>query len=687
MKNNKLILTGLLMTLFVTIMIGFTDCKSKKEKTDVVAAIDTANIDKTVLPGVDFYQYSNGNWIKNHPVPDEYSRYGAFDILQEKNYNDLKSILEDASKDEKAEKSSNKRKIGNFYTSGMDTAKIEKDGISPLADEFALIDNIKTIEDFQKEVAHLHTIGIYPLFFIYAAQDEKNSEMVITQLAQGGLGLSDRDYYLSKDPRSQEILEGYKKHVNKMFTLLGNDETKAKAATEEIINIETKLAEVSWTRLELRDPIKGYNKFKLEDLQKKNPNLNWTNYFSNIGLANAGDINVGQPSFFENMSKLLKDISIDSWKTYLRWNLIHGTASFLSSEFENENFDFYGKVMSGKTKMQPRWKRVLRTVSGGMGEAVGQVYVEKFFPAEAKTKMVTLVNNLKTCLSERIENLAWMGVETKKAAKEKLNTMNVKIGYPDVWRDYTKLEIGTESYVKNIMNNDKFEFEFMINKIGKPVDRNEWYMSPQTVNAYYSPTMNEIVFPAGILQPPFFFKDADDAVNYGAIGTVIGHEMTHGFDDQGRQYDKEGNLVDWWTKEDAEKFTKQTAVLVEQYDNFKMLDSLHVDGKLTLGENIADVGGLTVSLNALKSVLAKSGDTTKIDGFTPLQRFFLSYSQVWSQSIRDKELMRRLKEDVHSPGNARVNGAIVNIPEFYDAFSVKESDPMFLKEEKRAKIW
>jgi len=687
MKRRKIQLTSLIILSFLIVMTGLTNCKNKTEKKDAVAAIDTANMDKSVKPGTDFFMYANGGWIKKHPVPDEYSRYGAFEVLIEKNYTDLKTIMEESSKDTKAEKNSNKKKIGDFYASGMDSAKIDKDGIKPLNDEFKLIDAIKTKEDLQKEIAHLHTVGVYPLFYIYAAQDEKNSEMVITQLLQGGLGLADRDYYISKDARSKEILDGYKKHLVNMFKLMGIDEKTATKNEESIVKIETKLAEASWSRLELRDPVKGYNKYTLDELQKKSSEIKWSEYFTGLGLAKPGDINVGQPSFFVAMSKLLKEVSIEDWKTYLTWNLVNSNASYLSSAFEKEHFDFYSKVLSGKTKMQPRWKRVLNAVNGGLGEAVGQVYVDTFFPPESKTSMVELVSNLKASLKERIQGLTWMSKETKTAALAKLEIMNVKIGYPDKWRDYSKMEVTRDSYVKNVMNADKFEFAYLMSKIGKKVDKMEWHMTPQTVNAYYNPNLNEIVFPAAILQPPFFNKDADAAVNYGAIGTVIGHEMTHGFDDQGRQYDKDGNLKDWWTKDDADSFTKQTTVLVDQYNDYKILDSLHVDGELTLGENIADVGGITVALNALKSVWKKTNDTAKVDGFTPLQRFFLSYAQVWRMSIRDKELMRRLKEDVHSPGMARVNGVVRNIPDFYEAFAISTSDVLYLAPEKRAKIW
>ncbi|MGD0711047.1 MAG: M13 family metallopeptidase [Bacteroidales bacterium] len=676
-------------TLFIMMITMITACNTNKGKENKLAepAIDKKNMDTTVNPGANFFMFANGGWIKNNPVPEEYSRYGAFEVLQEKTYKDLKSILEDASKDDKADKNSNKRKIGDFYSSGMDSVKIDKEGAKPLDDEFKLIDAIKTKNDLQNEIVHLHTIGNYPFFMIYAAPDEKNSEMVIARLRQGGIGLPDRDYYLGKDARSKDIRDNYKIHIAKMFELLGDDKKKAEGSAENILKIETRLAEASWKRVDLRDPVKGYNKYKLDELQKKVPFISWKDYFSGIGISGIKEVNVGQPSFFEKLSDLMQEVSIDSWKTYLRWHLISSNASYLSSDFEKEHFNFYSKVLSGKTKMQPRWKRVLNTVDGGMGEAVGQVYVDKFFPPEAKKSMLELVMNLKESLKERIQTLTWMSKDTKVQALAKLEVMNVKIGYPDKWIDYSKLEISRESYVKNVMNSDKFEFAYLMNKVGKPVDKQEWHMSPQTINAYYNPNMNEIVFPAAILQPPFFNKDADVAINYGAIGAVIGHEMTHGFDDEGRQFDKNGNLKDWWTKEDAANFIKQTNVLIDQYNSFKILDSLHVDGKLTLGENIADFGGITVSLNALKKVWKTTGDTASIDGFTPLQRFFLSYGQVWRMTIRDKDQMRKLKEDVHAPGVARVNAVVRNVPELYEAFKIKPTDPLYYAPDKRAKIW
>jgi len=686
MKKRNIKFQVLTLFIMIAIMAVFLNFKPMTEVKGG-KALDTLNMDKAIKPGADFFSYANGGWIKKHPVPDEYSRYGAFEVLIEKNYVDLKSILEESSKDTKALAGSNKKKIGDFYKSGMDSAKIATEGIKPLADEFKLIDAVKTKDDLLKEIAHLHTIGVNVLFGVYSGQDEKNSEMVIAQLHQGGLGLADRDYYLSKDKRSTDIRIAYKKHLVNMFKLMGDDTAKAGKNATEIMKLETSLADASWTRLALRDPIKGYNKYTLDQLQKSSPEFDWKNYFIAIGLPVPGDINVGQPSFFESLSKIMKETSIDDFKTYMRWHLLNGSATLLSPEFEKEHFDFYSKALSGKTKMQPRWKRVLNLISGCMGEALGQVYVEKFFPAESKIAMIELVNNLKASLKERIQNLAWMSSATKTEALAKLDAIVVKIGYPDKWRDYSTLDISSDSYLKNVMNAEKFEFAFDINKIGKKVDRTEWDMTPQTVNAYYNPNMNEIVFPAAILQPPFFSKDADPAVNYGGIGTVIGHEMTHGFDDQGRLYDKSGNLKDWWTSADSANFMKQTSVLVDQYDHLKILDTLHVDGSLTLGENIADLGGITVSLNALKSVLKKTGDTAKIDGYTPYQRFFLSFAQVWRMTIRDKEQMRRLKEDVHSPGVARVNAVVRNVPEFYSAFNIRTGDALYIASDKRAKIW
>ncbi|NVO01632.1 MAG: M13 family peptidase [Bacteroidetes bacterium] len=679
---------------FSMVLLGLTSY-SQKQMTTIIntnsneASINPENMDLSVNPGEDFFKYANGTWVKKNPIPGEFSRYGSFEVLAEKNNKALKTLMESAVNNKAAVKCSPGKQIGDFYAAGMDTVKIEKDGISFLKNEFDLISKITSSKEAQLVLAHFNYIGIRPLFNFYSGQDEKNSEMVIAQLYQGGIGLADRDYYLNDDSRSKEILKEYKKHLIKMFELLGDNNTLALSEAEIIINIETKLAKASMSRLEQRDPNKIYNKMDLAGLIKISPNFDWNQYFSSIGLKNPGDINVGQPLFFAEISNIVNEINTEEWKVYLKWNLLRKTAPYLNKAFVDENFNFYSKVLSGQTKMKERWKRVLNSTNDAMGELVGQLYVEQNFSPEAKASMLDLVANLKVALKSRIEKLEWMADTTKLLAAEKLAAMNVKIGYPDKWIDYSKLQVSRESYVMNVLNGNKFSFELDLSKIGKPVDRNEWGMFPQTVNAYFNPTMNEIVFPAAILQAPFFDVNADAAVNYGGIGSVIGHEMTHGFDDQGRLYDKKGNLNDWWTVQDAEKFKQHTQVLVDQYNAYFVLDTLHVDGELTLGENIADVGGVTVAYVALQNALKSKSKTVndKLDGFTLQQRYFLSFAQVWRQNIRDKELMRRLKEDVHSPGVARVNCTLFNIPEFYNAFPVKTTDKLYKSEQNRAKIW
>ena len=672
------------MTGSVMLMTTTMSCKPKAIEEQ---AINAANMDTTVKPGDNFYQYANGAWLKSNPIPGDYSRYGAFEVLGEENYKQLQTIMDEASKDKNAEAGTVRQKIRDFYNTGLDTVKIEKDGFNPIKAELAKVDALKTSEDIQKMVTDHHAIGSYPLFYFFGSPDEKNSNMVIAQLYQGGLGLPDRDYYLGDDPRSKEIRAEYLKHVAKMFELIGEDATQAAKDAAIVMQIETGLAKVSSTRLELRDPISNYNKMNLEGIQKIAPKFGWASYFKGIGLAKTDEINVGQIKFFTGMAELLNTIPAEQWKVYLRWNVVNEAAAYLSSGFEKQNFAFFGTVLSGKTVQKPRWKRVLSETSGSLGEAVGQLYVEKYFPPQAKERMITLVNNLKAALKERINGLTWMSDVTKKEAVAKLDKIAVKVGYPDKWIDYSSMQIGTNSYYENMLSASRFSVKRDMNKIGKPVDRAEWGMTPQTVNAYYSPNMNEIVFPAGILQPPFFFLNADDAVNYGAIGVVIGHEMSHGFDDQGRQYDKEGNLRDWWQAEDATKFEAQTKALATHYDNFKLLDSLHVNGNLTLGENIADLGGVNIAYTAFLKAMQGKDLNEKIDGFTSPQRFFLSYAQVWRNNIRDKELMRRLKEDVHSPGEARVNGIVYNVPAFYQAFSIKPSDKMYRSEDQMIKIW
>ena len=672
------------MAILAIAAVSFSSCESKQGEEK---AFDPAQMDLSVKPGVDFYEYVNGTWMKNTVIPEDKSRYGSFDMLQESNNKILKEIFEKAAAKADAPKGSSWQKVGDFYASGMDTIAIEEQGLNPITNNLNSIATLANTTNLQKEIALLHTIRVSPLFFVYAGQDDKQSDQIIVNLYQGGLGLPDRDYYLSPDPRSKTIREEYQKHLTAVFSLLGQDEAQSALSAEAVMQIESRLAKASMTRLERRDPNKTYNKVSLQEMQSIAPAFDWNAYFTNISIDVPSDFVIDNPTFFAEVSKMLTELPIDSWKTYLTWNLINRFSPYLSSPFVEQQFNFFGKVLSGSQKNKPRWERVAGSANMALGEAIGQVYVEENFPPQAKEKMVTLVANLKDAYRERIQNLTWMSEVTKQKAIDKLNAMNVKVGYPDKWTDYTNLEIDRNSYAANIKRSLAFSFRKNMDKLGKPVDRDEWFMNPQTVNAYYSPSMNEIVFPAGILQPPFFNLYADDAINYGGIGVVIGHEMTHGFDDQGRLYSKDGNLEEWWTPEDAEKFKALTQPLVDQYNAFVAIDSMHLDGNLTLGENIADYGGLTIAYHAFRKSLEGNNEPSPIDGFTANQRFFLSYGNIWRQVIRDEELMRRVKEDVHSPGRFRVNGALFNIPEFYQAFTIEPTEPLYIAPEKRATIW
>ncbi len=683
----KKYLSVILVALFA-LALGACNQKQKKETKNkkMTEAINPANMDTLVKPGNNFYEYVNGGWIKSHPIPPEYSQYGAFTVLYENNQKELKALVNEIAKKKSVKQGSVEQKIRDFYNSGMDTSRIEKQGISPIEPELKKIEAISNLKMVQKELAHMHTIGVHPLFYFYAGADEKNSSMDIANLYQGGLGLPDVSYYTKDDAASKKLRGEYAQHIAKMFELAGDNSKVATKKAQEVLNLETELAKTSFTRLERRSPEKNYNKMSVAQLQKISNDINWKAYFTNIGLAHPGEINVGQPRFFTGMSKIMQKTPVNVWKAYLEWNLLDDAAPYLSKKFVRENFNFYGKTMSGQQKMRPRWKRVMGATSGSLGEALGEMYVAKYFPPEAKARMLKLVNNLKLSFAERIKKLDWMSDTTKKKAIAKLKAITVKVGYPDKWRDYSKLQVVPDNYFQNIMNASKFAFNYNLNKVGKPVDKSEWGMTPQTVNAYYNPSNNEIVFPAGILQPPFFNKDADDAVNYGAIGVVIGHEMTHGFDDQGRKYDKNGNMHNWWTVADAKRFKAKTEKLAELFDHYTILDSLHVNGQLTMGENIADLGGLNISYGAyLKSL---DGKTPKpIQGFTGTQRFFIAYAQVWRQNIRPKELAKRLKTDVHSPGEARVNIPPFNMDAFIKAFNIKPGDKLFIPKKDRAYIW
>lgn len=674
----------------LSIFVILTSCAEKEEmkteETQEVKAIDLANFNTGVHPGDDFFEYVNGTWMKNNPIPDEESRWGAFNILYEDNQERLHKMFEEASKNTAQPKGSVDQLMGDLYASGMDTETIDKLGYEPIKPMLEKVEAIKTVEDLQNFIFEFSAQGMGTVIGLYAGPDDKNSTMNIINMYQTGLNLPDRSYYLEDDDRSKEIRAAYDKHLQEMLTLIGETPEVAKEDAVKIFELEKEIAAFSKSRVELRDPEANYNKMNLDDLKKLSPGINWDKYFTTLGLGTPTEINVGQTKYYAELSKLMKGDKLDAWKSYLKYSIVQGASPYLSNDFVNANFNFYGKELSGSKVIRDRWKRVVSAVNGTLGEAVGKLYVQEYFPPRAKERMLDLVKNLRIALEARIKQLSWMTDETKEKALNKLEKINVKIGYPDKWRDYSSLDINRDTYFKNMLNATKFEHDFNLSKIGKPIDPDEWHMSPQTVNAYYSPNMNEIVFPAGILQPPFFFLDADDAVNYGGIGVVIGHEITHGFDDQGRLFDASGNLNAWWNDEDSQKFKEKTKILIDQYSSYEVLPDVKVNGDLTLGENIADFGGLTVSLEALKMAIGDL-NAPKIDNFTPLQRYFISYSQIWRQNIRDKELMQRVKTDVHSPASTRVNGGVVNVPEFYEAFDVKADNKLYVTPEKRAIIW
>lgn len=659
--------------------------KTPVKETAKVEAINLANLDTTVAPGTDFYQYACGGWIAKNPLKPEYSRFGTFDQLRENNQEQLRSLIEELGSTPQ-QAGSVAQKIGALYAMGLDSVKLNNEGMAPIKEQLEAIQGLGTKADVAKMVAVLHKEGMTPFFALFVDADEKNSSMNIVQLYQSGLGMGDRDYYLLDDDATMKMRDAYKNYINQLFTLIGASPEQAEAAVNAVMKIETGIAENSFSREDLRDSQKNYNKIKLEEFKAKNNPIDWDVYFESMGLMELEYLDAKQLPYYEALGEFMKNVSVDEQKYYLAFNLLDGAAPYLSDDFVATAFDFYGKTMSGRQEQQPRWKRSLSTVNGALGEAVGQMYVAKYFPASSKEKMLTLVGNLQKALSERIAGLEWMSDATKEKAQEKLSAFIVKIGYPDKWRDYSALEIKDDSYWANVCRSNIFEMDYNLQQAGKPVDRARWGMTPQTVNAYYNPTTNEICFPAAILQPPFFNPDADDAVNYGAIGVVIGHEMTHGFDDQGRNYDKDGNLTDWWTAEDAARFTERADRLVQQYDDIIVVDSVHANGRYTLGENIADQGGLLVShLAYLNSLDGKT--PAPIDGFTNEQRFYLGYATLWGQNIRPEEILRLTKIDPHSLGKWRVNAALRNIDTFYQAFDIKEGDPMYMMPADRVVIW
>lgn len=646
--------------------------------------LERRNMDPSIGPCQDFYQFANGKWLERNPIPADHGAWGISNEMRERNYVLLREILEDAAA-AGAEKGTNKQKVGDFWLTGMDTETIEADGLKPLAADLQRIEKMHTLEDLQAIVQDYHLEGSAVLFGVGVLQDLMNSEQYIMYAIQGGFGLP-RDYYTREDEESAELRKKYVAHVSRMLQLLGDSAEEAQPAAAAILALETRLAEASLTNVELRDPSNYYNIQTIAESDEATPNFSWSKYFDHLGLEGLETFSYAHPKFFAEMNAVMEEISLDTWKDYLRWHVVNEFAAYLSDDFVNTDFAFYGTTLRGAEELRPRWKRVVDQTSASLGEALGEVYVERAFLLETKKRADEMIENLRAAVRMRIQGLDWMGDETKAKALEKLGTFVSKIGYPDEWRDYSRLEIGTESYLANVRAGNAFEMWRNLDKIGKPIDRNEWGIPPQTINAYYNGVMNEIVFPAAIMQPPSFDGEMDDAVNYGSMGTLIGHEFMHGFDDQGSQFDAQGNMVNWWTEEDRARFESRTDKLVEHYNGFVAVDDLHVNGELTLGENIGDLAGITMAYYALQAALEKN-DPGEIDGFTANQRFFLSSAQAQRRNYRDEAIKLLVNTNPHSPSKFRVNGPLANMPEFAAAWGCKEGDPMVRPADKRADIW
>ena len=662
----------------VLLLAGLAVAQSEKKPSAmqpaIIPAFDANAIDRSVDPCVDFFHYACGNWIKNNPVPADRARWGRFDELQEHNLVVLHNILERLS-DPQVQRSALEQKVGDYYGSCMDEAAIEARGTRPLEPEMKRIAAIKKRQQLIEEIARLHHQGIGGVFAFYPIQDFNNSEQTIANVDQGGLGMPDRDYYLKDDPRSVEIRNEYVKHVQKMFELLGDKPQAAAAEAKTVMVIETGLAKASMDRTLRRDPKNRNHHMTSAELEKLAPAFDFPRYFASAGAPKFSDLNVTNPEFFKQVNEQLNAAPLAEWKTYLRWHLVHETAAMLPKALVDEDFRFNKQVLTGQKEIRARWKRCASFTDSDLGEALGQSYVELTFGSEGKQRTLRLVDALETALKEDIQQLPWMTDATRQQAQVKLAAIRNKIGYPDKWRDYSKLDVVRGDALGNSLRANEFEENRQMAKIGRPVDKLEWFMTPPTVNAYYSPNRNEIVFPAGILQPPFYSNQADDAVNFGGIGAVIGHELTHGFDDQGRKYDPKGNLRDWWTAEDGKAFEERAGCIADEYGQFTAVGDVKLNGRLTLGENTADNGGVRIAYMALKNTL-EGKDAPKIDGYTPEQRFFLSYGQIWCQNVTPEEARHRAITDPHSPGQWRVNGVVQNNPDFTKAFSCKSGQPM-----------
>ena len=665
-------------------MAALAGCKNKSDDQKRTVFFDKSGMDTTVKPGGNFFLYANGKWLKNTTIPTSETSWGTFNTLRDINEAHIHEILDYAAAHDDTANSIN-QKVGDLYKSGMDTAAIEKLGYDPVKPQLAKIAAVKDDKDLVKLAAEGFKTGDGFLLGFYVSPDDKISSKNAAHFDQTGLNLPDRDYYFKTDTASKKILDGYVKYIAKLFTLTGVDPATAAAKAAGILKLESAIAQVSLSPVQLRDPVKNYNKFTLADFKKQMPDVDVAGAFGLMGLQ-TDTVLVGQPGYYKALDGLLKSQPIGVWKDKASFEELSNSASYLSKAFRDAHFDFFDKTLNGQKQPRERWKIVSEDVDNGLGELLGQVYVQKFFPPEAKKRMLDLVNNLQAVYKLRIEKLDWMSPQTKEKAIAKLEAFTKKIGYPDKWKKYDDVQISKDAYYQNEQSISAHNYREMIKKVNKPVDRSEWGMTPPTIDAYYNPTFNEIVFPAGILQFPFFDKDADDAINYGAIGVVIGHEMTHGFDDQGRQYDKDGNLKDWWTPEDAAEFKERVKVLINQYSQYTILNGVHINGELTQGENLADVGGAMIAYQAFKNTPEGKSDT-KIDGFTPDQRFFLSLTRVWQSKMTDESARMRINVDPHSPPMYRVIGPFTNMPEFYKAFDIKPGDKMYRPDSVRVKVW
>jgi putative endopeptidase len=672
---------GLLTLSIMLASSGFSQSTPDKTVQDDLLHLDWLN--KATLPTENFYAYANGTWQKNNPIPAEYSSWGAFNILNERVQKLVHQMLIKAAANTSAKPGSLEQKIGDFYFSGMDEALINKVGITPLNTEFAAIAKINNLVDLQNEMAHLHEQGVDALFGFGSMQDFKDSSLMVGAVMQGGLGLPDRDYYLKTDAKFKQIREAYVDHIAKMFVLLGDTPEKAALEAKTVMDIETQLATASMSQIAQRDPHAIYHMKLISDIDKETPNFNWSNYFHTFGLKDMKQVNYAMPEFFKTMNSLLEKISIDDWKTYLRWHVIDDYASFLSQPFVDENFKM-ATAMSGAEKIQPRWKRVVNTESGALGFAIGKMYVDTYFSSDSRRDVMNILTHIRAVLKTDIATLKWMSPATRQAALKKLELMDERIGYPDKWRDYSNLKVSRGPYVLNIINANKFLVQRDLNKIGQPIDRTEWAMTPQTINAYYDPSMNNLNLPAGILQSPFFDPKAPAAVNYGAIGFIIGHEMTHGFDDQGAQFDGHGNLKNWWSAADLAQFKKATECIAKQFSQYTVDGDMPVQGKLVVGEATADLGGITLAYRAFhRSDAYKNAKV--IDGMTPDQQFFLGVAHIWAMNMRPQQMRNQVTTDPHPPAQYRVNGSLANMPQFQQAFGLPDKSPMV--NEPRCVIW